>query len=246
MDKIVSSIDEAIHDIEDGAMIAIGGFFACGVPRDLLRAIIAKGVKDLTFACGSGPLLGAKEEAAELIKNQQIKKVIDSYGLPRSMSKGLENPFEEQVKNGRIELEVVPMGTLAEKYRAAGAGIPAFYVKTGAGTAVEEGLVRSGTDNPDPKEVKIINGERYVLEYAINTDFALVHAYMGDREGNLYYRKTAKNFNHVMATAGKITIAEVENIVEPGEIDPHCVHTPGIYVQRVVQVPRGEYSIMID
>jgi 3-oxoacid CoA-transferase A subunit len=138
------------------------------------------------------------------------------------------------------------MGTLAEKYRAGGAGIPAFYVKTGAGTFVEDGLVKSGADNPEPKEVKIINGEKYILEYAINPDFALVHAFMGDREGNLYYRKTARNFNHVMASAGKVTIAEVEKIVESGEIDPHCVHTPGIYVQRVVQVPRREYTITID
>ncbi|MBW1710812.1 MAG: CoA transferase subunit A [Deltaproteobacteria bacterium] len=246
MDKVIPKLEEAIHDIEDGALIAIGGFFTCGVPRDLLKAIISKGIKDLTFACGSGPLLGAKEEMSELVANNQIKKVIDSYGLARSTSKGLDDPFEAQVRANKIELEVVPMGTLAEKYRAAGAGIPAFYVKTGAGTFVEDGLVTNFSENTNGKETKIIDGEKYVLEYSIKPDFALVHAYMGDKEGNLYYRKTARNFNHVMATAGKVTIAEVEKIVEPGEIDSHCIHTPGIYVQRVVQVSRREFEITID
>ncbi len=242
MNKLFSSAEEAIRDVREGSMIAVGGFFAAGVPRTLLQALIAKGVKDLTIACGSGPLLGASELMAELVENQQIRKVIDSYALPRSMSKGLEDPFEQQVRAGRIELEVIPMGTLAEKYRAAGAGIPAFYSPTGVGSILERESITNIADNVVPKETRVIDGKEYVLEHALRPDIALVHAYMGDSEGNLRYRKTARNFNHVMATAGKITIAEVEHLVEPGEIDSDDIHTPGIFVQRVVQVPRLTYQ----
>lgn len=246
MDKIVPSAEEAIADIEDGAMIAIPGFFVAGVPRVLLRALIAKGVKNLTLACGCGPLLGASEELEALVKNRQIKKVIDSYALYRSASKGMQDPFEQAVRAGEIELEVYPMGTLAEKYRAAGAGIPAFYTPTGVGSVVEESIVTNIVQNRKEKETRVIDGKKYILEYALKTDFAFIHAHIGDREGNLRYAKTARNFNHVMATAGKITIAEVENLVEPGEILPDDIHTPGIYVQRVVKVPRLSFAITID
>jgi 3-oxoacid CoA-transferase A subunit len=251
IDKVWLSPEEAIADVEDGAIIAIPGFFAAGVPRILLQALIAKGVKNLTLACGCGPLLGVAEElnheeVTQLIKNKQIRKVIDSYGLYRSATKGLQDPFEQAVRAGEIELEVYPMGTLAEKYRAAGAGIPAFYTPTGVGSVVEETIITNIRKNRKRKETRIFNGEKYILEYALKTDFAFVHAHTGDREGNLRYAKTARNFNHVMATAGKITIAEVENLVESGEIDPDNVHTPGIYVQRVVQVPRVSFAITID
>jgi 3-oxoacid CoA-transferase, A subunit len=246
MDKTYPSVEEALADIEDGAVIAIPGFFDAGTPRVLLRALIAKGVKDLTLACGCGPLVGAIEEREMLVKNKQIKKLIDSYPFFRSASKGMEDPFEQAVRAGEIELEVFPMGTLAEKYRVAGAGIPAFYTPTGAGSVVAEKIVSNVSPNQKRKETRIFDGKEYVMEYALKTDFAFIHAYQGDREGNLVYRKTARNFNPVMATAAKITIAEVENFVEPGEIDPDCVHTPGIYVQRVVVVPRITYAIGID
>jgi 3-oxoacid CoA-transferase subunit A len=246
MNKTLTNPEQAIADIEDGAIVAIAGFFAAGVPRILLRALIAKKVKNLTLLCGVGPLLGAVDELDELVKNRQIKKVIDSYPLFRSASKGMQHPFEQQVKAGEIELEIYPMGTLAEKYRAAGAGIPAFYTPTGVGTVVEESVVTNIQENREKKETRIINGRKYILEYALKPEFALVHAYMGDTEGNLRYRKTARNFNHVMAMAAKVTIAEVENLVEPGEIDPDNIHTPGIYVQRIVKVPRITYAITID
>jgi 3-oxoacid CoA-transferase A subunit len=141
MDKVYSSVDEAIADVPDGATIAIPGFFAAGVPRVLLQALIKKGVKNITLACGCGPMLGAVEELTQLVKNKQIKKVIDSYGLYRSATKGLQDPFEQAVRAGEVELEVYPMGTLAEKYRSAGAGIPAFYTSTGVGSVVEEHIV---------------------------------------------------------------------------------------------------------
>ena len=246
MNKVWNSAEEAITDIQDGAVIAIPGFFAAGVPRVLLRALIAKGVKNLTLACGCGPLLGAAEELQQLVKNKQIKKVIDSYGLYRSASKGTQDPFEQAVRAREIELEVYPMGTLAEKYRAAGAGIPATYLPTGSGSVVEQSIVTNIPENREKKETRIFDGERYILEYALKPDFAFVHAHTGDREGNLRYRLTARNFNPVMAAAGKITIAEVENLVESGEIGPDDVHTPGIYVQRVVKVPRVTFAVTID
>ena len=245
MNKVYEDPHEAIADLEDGITIAIGGFFSAGVPRVLIRALAEKKIKGLTLACGSGPLLGAKEEASELIVNQQISKVIDSYALPRSISKGMEDLFERNVREGRIELEVYPMGTLSEKYRAGGAGIAAFYVPTGMGTLVSEERISSKDSCAEAKEKRVIDGREYVLEYALSPDVSFVHAYMGDTEGNLQYRKTARNFNHVMAMAGKVTIAEVENLVEPGEIAPDQIHTPGIFVQRVVKVPRVTFSIGI-
>jgi 3-oxoacid CoA-transferase subunit A len=246
LDKVFPGIDEAVEDIPDGAMIAIPGFFAAGVPRYLLQAVIKKGIKDLTLTCGCGPLLGAAEELRALVENGQLKKVIDSYGLFRSATKGMQDPFEQAVRAGEIEFEVYPMGTMAEKYRAGGAGIPAFFTPTGVGSVVEEGIVTNIETNRVAKEVRIIDGEKYVLEYALKPDYAFVHALVGDREGNLRYAKTARNFNHVMATAARTTIAEVEQLVEPGKLDGDDIHTPGIYVRRMVKVPRPKFAITID
>jgi 3-oxoacid CoA-transferase subunit A len=246
LDKVYSSVDEAIADIQDGAMIAVPGFFAAGVPRALLRAIIKKGTKDLTLTCGCGPLLGAAEELTALVKNGQLKRVIDSYGLFRSASKGMQDPFEQAIRAGEIELEVYPMGTMAEKYRCGGAGIPAFFTPTGVGSVVEETIISNIEANRAPKETRIIDGQEYVLEYALRPDYAFIHAHTGDREGNLRYAKTARNFNHVMATAARVTIAEVENLVDAGELDGDDVQTPGIYVHRVVKVPRPHFAITID
>ena len=246
MDKVYPVIDEAIADIKDGAMIAIPGFFAAGVPRALLQAVIKKGTRDLTLTCGCGPLLGAADELRALVNNGQLKKVIDSYGLFRSASKGMQDPFECAVRAGEIELEVYPMGTMAEKYRAGGAGIAAFYTPTGVGSVVEESIITNIETNRVPKETRVIDGKEFVLEYALKPDYAFVHAHTGDREGNLRYAKTARNFNHVMATAARVTIAEVENLVEAGELVGDDVHTPGIYVHRMVKVPRPRFAITID
>jgi 3-oxoacid CoA-transferase subunit A len=247
LDKTFPTIMDAIADVKDGAVIAIGGFFAAGVPRLLLQGIIEKRVKNLTLACGTGALRGAVDELNQLVANKQLKKVIDSYGLARSLSKGLGDPFEQAVRAGEIELVIYPMGTLAEKYRAAGSGIPAFYIPTGVGSIVEEQIVSNNeTTRKIEREVREIDGRKYILEYALKTDFSFIHAHTGDTEGNLRYRKTANNFNPVMAKAGKITIAEVENLVEPGGLKGDDVHTPGIYVNRVVKVPRIEYNIGID
>jgi 3-oxoacid CoA-transferase A subunit len=163
------------------------------------------------------------------------------------MSKGLEDPFEKAVRDGDIELEIYPMGTLAERFRAAGSGIPAFYIPTGVGSIVEEQIVSSNESSKKIKrEVREIDGKKYILEYALKTDFSFIHAYTGDVEGNLRYRKTANNFNHVMAKAGKVTIAEVENLVKTGELKGDDIQTPGIYVNRIVQVNRVECNIGID
>lgn len=243
MNKVVNDMDQAIADIKDGTTVAIGGFFAAGVPRTLLKALIAQGTKNLTLACGSGPLLGAVGELNALVKNKQIKKVIDSYGLFRSATKGKQDAFEQLVRSGEIELEIYPMGTLSEKYRAAGVGIPAFFTPVGSGSLVEKATLTNIGSNRVKKETRVIDGQTCLLEYALKPDFAFVHAWKGDSEGNLQYRKTARNFNHVMAMAAKVTIAEVEQLVEPGQIDPDAVHTPGIFVQRVVNVPRIVFSI---
>jgi 3-oxoacid CoA-transferase subunit A len=246
MNKVYQKIEEAIADVNDGATIAIAGFFTCGVPRLLLQALIDKRVKNLTLTCGCGPMVGAPDELRQLVKNGQLKKVIYSYGLFRSASKGREDPFEQAVRAGVIELEVFPMGTLAEKYRAAAAGVPAVYLPTGTGSIVEKSTITNIPAHRIPKETRVFNGRTYILEYALKPDFSFVHAHTGDTEGNLRYAKTARNFNPVMAAAGKVTIAEVENVVEPGEIDPECVHTPGIHVKRVVQVPRIKIKVGID
>lgn len=243
MDKTIQNVEEALAGVEDGAVIAIGGFFAAGVPRILLRTLIASKIKNLTLACGSGPLLGAKEELNGLLANGQIKKVIDSYGLFRSATKGSQHLFEQQIRAGEIELEVYPMGTLCEKYRMAGAGIAACYMPVGTGSMVEESTITNVEENRKPRETRVIDGRPCILEYALKPDFAFIHAHTGDSEGNLCYRKTARNFNHVMAMAARVTIAEVENLVAPGELNPESVHTPGIFVQRVIPVPRITFDI---
>jgi 3-oxoacid CoA-transferase subunit A len=243
MDKVIGSLEEAISGIKDGAMVAVGGFFAAGVPRLLLKTLIEKKVKNLTLVCGSGPLLGAKDELNGLVENGQIKKVIDSYGLFRSATKGANHPFEQQIRSGEIEFEVYPMGTMSEKLRAAGAGIPAFFSPVGGGSMVEETVLSNIEGNRTKRETRVIDGKTCILEYALKPDFALVHAHTGDSEGNLRYRKTARNFNHVMAMAATVTIAEVENLVFPGELDPDTVHTAGIFVQKVVKVPRIAFDI---
>ena len=243
MNKVQESVEQAVADISDGAVIAIGGFFAAGVPRILLRAIIDKGIKDLTLCCGSGPLLGATGELNGLVEKGQIKKIIDSYPLFRSASKGAQHPFEQQVRNGAIVLEVYPMGTIAEKYRAAGAGIPAFFTPVGSGSMVEESILSNVEEDRHPRETRVIDGKKCILEYALKPDFAFIHAHTSDEEGNLRYRRTARNFNHVMAMAAKTTIVEAENVVDCGAIDPDSIHTPGIFVQRVVRVPRITFDI---
>ena len=243
MDKVVADIDQALSGIEDGAVIAIGGFFAAGVPRALLQALIARGSRDLTLACGAGPLLGAQDELEQLVSNGQLRKVIDSYALFRSTTKGLGHAFEQQVRAGKIELEIHPMGTLAEMYRTAAAGIAAFFVPTGSGSVVEEAVLSNISSSRVKKEVREIGGQSCMLEFPLQPDYAFVHAHTADSEGNLRYRKTARNFNHVMASAARVTIAEVEHLVAAGDIDGDTVHTPGIFVNRVVRVPRRAFAI---
>jgi 3-oxoacid CoA-transferase subunit A len=243
MNKTVKDVEEALAGIENGAVVAIGGFFAAGVPRILLRALIEKGTKDLTLACGSGPLLGAKDELDALLKNNRIKKVIDSYALFRSATKGAQHPFEQQVRSGQIELEIFPMGTLCEKYRMGGAGIAASFIPVGAGSMVEETIITNIEEKRSERETRVFDGQTCILECALKPDFALIHAGTGDEEGNLCYRKTSWNFNHVMAMAARVTIAEVENLVTSGELNPESVHTPGIFVKRVLKVPKIHFDI---
>jgi 3-oxoacid CoA-transferase A subunit len=229
MDKAYASSLAAIHDIPDAAVIAFGGFFSAGRPTALTRALAKKGIKDLTVVVqqvGTG-----NEEMLELVTNGQIKRAICNYPFPRSASKGAQHPFEQAVRKGQIELEIYPIGTFVEKLRCAGAGIPAFYTAAGVGTVVAEG-----------KEVRVFNGAEYLLELALPVDFAFVHAWKGDHEGNLVYRFTAQNYNNAMAMAGKVTIAEVEMLVETGELDPNFIHTPGIFVKRVVETGRPDCS----
>lgn len=213
MGKLLSSLDSAIQQIEDGATIVVGGFGLSGIPENLIHALRDKGVKDLTVIsnnCGVDDAgLGI------LLENRQIKKMIASYV-------GENKLFEQQFLNGELEVELVPQGTLAERLRAGGAGIPAFYTATGVGTEVAEG-----------KEHKEFDGRTYIMEKGIVGDFAFIKAWKSDPFGNLIYRKTARNFNPVVATAGKITIAEVEELVNIGELDPDEIHTPGVYVQKI-------------
>jgi 3-oxoacid CoA-transferase subunit A len=245
MNKVVSSIQEAIAEVGDGAVIAIPGFFTCGVPRALLWGLVEKGVKNLTLCCGCGPLVGAKDIATALVAGGQIKKVIDSYSLNRSATKGMNDALETAVRNGEVELEIYPMGTLAEKYRNAGAGIPAFYTPTGVGSVLEKETLTNIPEHRQPREVRVFDGKKYILEHALQPDFAFVHAHTADTEGNLRYAMTARNFNHVMAMAARTTIAEVENLVAPGEISPEDVHTSQIYVRKLVKVDRPNFDIGI-
>ncbi len=214
-DKMMNSFADAVADIKDGATLIVGGFGLCGIPEKLIFALRDSGVKDLTIVsnnCGVDDWgLGI------LLANRQIKKMISSYV-------GENKIFEQQFLSGELEVDLVPQGTLAERIRAGGAGIPGFYTATGVGTAIAEG-----------KEVKMFNGKPYILEEGIVGDFALVKAWKADEYGNLVYRKTARNFNPLVATAGKVTIAEVEEIVKQGELSPDQIHTPGIYVQRLLQ-----------
>ena len=229
MDKTYASVELAIEDIPDGAVIAFGSFFTAGKPTALTRALAKKGVKNLTIVVmqvGVG-----NEEILELVENGQVKKAICNYPFPRSATRGADHSFEQAIRKGTIEAEVYPMGTFAEKLRCAGAGIPAFYTPAGVGTVVAEG-----------KEVRVFDGVETLMETALPVDFAFVHAWKGDREGNLVYRYTARNYNNVMAMAGKVTIAEVETLVEPGELDSNFIHTPGIFVKRVVETGRPDYS----
>lgn len=241
MDKVVSSAADAVHDISNGVSLAVGGFGLCGIPSALIEAVLASGATDLETVSnncgvdewGLGMLLSAK----------RIRRTTGSYV-------GENKEFERQFLSGELEVELVPQGTLAERLRAGGAGIPAFYTPAGVGTQVAMGGLPWRYDGAGgialaspPKEVREFDGRSYVLERGIRTDFALVHAHYGDRHGNLVYEKSAQNFNPLCAAAGKITIAEVEELVELGELDPMHVHTPGIFVQRVVLAPNVEKRI---
>jgi len=233
MDKTRKNALEACADIPDGATLLAGGFGLCGIPENSIRALAELGTKNLTFVsnnCGVDDFgLGI------LLRNKQIAKMISSYV-------GENKEFERQYLSGELEVELCPQGTLAERIRAGGAGIVAFYTPTGVGTAVSEGGLpfRYGeggvvVKSSPKKEVREFDGRSYVLEPAITGDYAIVKAWKGDRFGNLVFRHTAANFNPMMATAARITIAEVEELVEPGDLDPNQIHTPGIYVHRIYQ-----------
>ncbi len=218
IDKVVAGADAAVADVSDGATLVVGGFGLCGIPENLIVALVRRGVKDLTVVsnnCGVDDWgLGL------LLSTRQIRKMVSSYV-------GENAEFERQFLSGELEVDLVPQGTLAERMRAGGAGIPGFYTPTGVGTLVAQG-----------KEVKQFDGREYLLERGIVGDFSMVAAWKGDRLGNLVYRKAARNFNPMAATAGRVSIAEVEELVEVGSLDPECVHTPGVFVQRVVVAPR--------
>lgn len=221
--KVRSTIEEAINDIQDGATIMAGGFGLVGIPEMLIEGLLRKGTRNLTIISNN---CGIDDYAlGTLLTTKQIRKMVASYV-------GENKEFERQFLSGELELEFVPQGTLAERIRAGGAGIPAFYTPAGVGTKLAEG-----------KEVRTFNGKEYVLESALNADFSFVKAWKGDRAGNLIYNKTSCNFNPMMAAAGKVTIAEVEELVEVGEFDPNFIHTPGIYVQRVIECSGYEKRI---
>jgi len=215
LDKVYPSAHDALRDVTDGMTLLCGGFGLCGIPEELVLALRDLGPKQLTFVSNNAGT--SNHGLVHLLKSGQVRKMVSSYV-------GENKVFEELMLAGKLEVELTPQGTLSERVRAGGAGIPAFFTPTGVGTIVAEG-----------KEVREFNGREYVMERAITGDFALVHAWKGDRLGNLVYRKTSRNFSPMMATAGRITVAEVEHLVEPGELDPDCIHTPGIFVQRVVQ-----------
>jgi len=216
IDKIMPSIESAVAGLKDGATIMIGGFGQAGTPFNLVQALVEQGAQGLTVISNS------ISQAAPLVENRRVRKLIASF--PIWVDRTRPNPLDEQIPAGKIELVTIPQGTLAEAIRAAGAGIAAFYTLTGAGTSVEEG-----------KEKRIFNGKECLLELALKADVALVKAYKGDRMGNLVYRMTARNFNPLMAMAAELTIAEVEEIVDVGELDPEVIVTPGIFVHRVVK-----------
>lgn len=215
MNKVFKDAANAIYGIEDNMTLMLGGFGLCGIPENCISALVESGVKGLTCISNNAGVddfgLGL------LLQKRQIKKMVSSYV-------GENDEFERQMLSGELEVDLVPQGSLAERCRAGGAGIPAFYTPAGYGTEVAEG-----------KDVRYFKGKPHILESALEADFAIVKAWKGDRLGNLIYKGTARNFNPVMATAGKITIAEVEELVEPGELDPNEIHTPGIFVQRIFQ-----------
>jgi 3-oxoacid CoA-transferase subunit A len=218
MKKVYPDARTALADVlKDGMLIMSGGFGLCGIPETLILAIRDSGVKNLTVVSNNAGIDGVG--LGILLDTHQIRKMISSYV-------GENKTFAQQFLAGELEIEFNPQGTLAERIRAGGAGIPAFFTRTGAGTDIAKG-----------KEERVFNGERYIMETGLVADLSIVHAWKGDTEGNLVYRKTARNFNPMMATAGKITVAEVEHLIEPGEIDPDHIITPGIFVQRIVAVP---------
>lgn len=224
MRKVFSTAAEALAgQIKDGMVIMSGGFGLCGIPESLIEAIRESGARNLTVISNNAGVDGVG--LGILLETKQIKKMISSYV-------GENKLFAQQYLGGELELEFNPQGTLAERIRAGGAGIPAFYTKTGVGTLIAEG-----------KDVREFDGEQYVMERGLVADLAIVHAWKGDHEGNLVYRKTARNFNPMMATAGRVTIAEVEHLVAPGELDPDAIVTAGVFVQRVVHVPAAKKHI---
>lgn len=231
MDKVFPNAEVAVADIPDGASIAFGGFFTCGNPIVLTEALARQGAKNLTIiAMGLGV---GNWELNLLINNHQVKKGICNYPFARSVSK--ESPFEKQLRDGEVTAELYPMGTFIEKLRAGGAGLGAFYTPTGVGTYVSEG-----------KEIRIIEGKEYLLEFALKVDYAFIHAWKADTMGNLVFRKTAQNYNPEMAKAARITIVETENLVEPGELDPDFIHLPGLFVNRIVKIDRPVINIGIE
>jgi 3-oxoacid CoA-transferase subunit A len=224
MNKLYPSADAALAGIvRDGMLLAVGGFGLCGIPEALIAALRATGIRNLTVASNNAGVDGWG--LGVLLESRQIRKMISSYV-------GENAEFERQFLAGEVEVEFAPQGTLAERMRAGGAGIPGFYTRTGVGTDVAVG-----------KEVREFDGHQYLLERAINADLALVKAWKADTHGNLVYRRTARNFNPMAATCGRITVAEAEIIVQPGELDPDEIHTPGIFVQRLVHNPHPEKRI---
>lgn len=215
MNKIYADADSAIADLKDGAVIMIGGFGLCGIPEKTIAALVKKGSKELTCISNNA---GVDDFGIGLMLQQrQVKKMISSYV-------GENAEFERQLLSGELEVELIPQGTLATRCMASGYGMPAIFTPAGVGTEVAEG-----------KEIRNFNGKDYLLEYAFDADYAIVKAWKGDTQGNLIYKETARNFNPMMAMAGKITIAEVEELVEPGELDPNNIHTPGIFVHRIFE-----------
>ncbi len=215
MNKVVANVEEACNGIQDGMTLMIGGFGLCGIPENSIAHMVKMGVKGLT--CISNNAGVDNFGLGLLLQGKQIKKMISSYV-------GENDEFERQMLSGELEVDLIPQGSLAERCRAGGAGIPAFFTPAGYGTEVAEG-----------KEVRIFNGKPHILESALTADFAIVKAWKGDTEGNLIFKGTARNFNPMMAMAGKITIAEVEELVPAGQLDPNIIHTPGIFVQRIFQ-----------
>ncbi|MFD2871855.1 CoA transferase subunit A [Mucilaginibacter ximonensis] len=223
MNKVFHNADDAIRDVHDGAILLLGGFGLCGLPENSIAALVKKGVKNLTCISNNA---GVDDFGIGLmLKQRQVKKMIASYV-------GENAEFERQLLSGELEVELIPQGTLATRCMAAGYGMPAIFTPAGIGTEVAIG-----------KEIRNFNGKDYLMELAFDADFAIVKAWKGDTMGNLIYRATARNFNPVMAMAGKITIAEVEELVEPGELDPDQIHTPGIYVHRIFQGENYEKRI---